>query len=209
MSQCDCGAEAVMVRGNREQIDRCSRCWRESWLEDTLSSMSVHKVFHQARIDDFNKSIKQYNRTQSFFINGQAGVGKTHLAIAMLVEDILETPSNSRLNVDFVSMLNLLAKIKSTYGNKNSLLSEDYLLDYYSNLKDLYIDDIGIEQSSDWALARVYQIIDYRWGNNLRTIITSNHDLNSLSEKLDARISSRIEGMCNVIQLTGKDRRRR
>jgi len=41
----------------------------------------------------------------------------------------------------------------------------------------------------------------------LPTIITSNFGLNEIDEMIDSRISSRISGMCEVLQIKGKDRR--
>jgi hypothetical protein len=46
------------------------------------------------------------------------------------------------------------------------------------------------------------------WRNPLKTIYTSNFDLEGLQSRLDERISSRIQQMCEIIELKGADRRK-
>jgi DNA replication protein DnaC len=73
--------------------------------------------------------------------------------------------------------------------------------------KLLFIDDLGIEKTSDRYLENLYLIINYRYENKLPTIITSNMSLEDLEKHLTPQITSRIKSMCKIIQFTGKDRR--
>lgn len=202
--KCKCGkGEVVAVRGGDNT--KCSRCNRQFRMADYLGELGIPKKFQASTLADFPK-FKAVD--VSLLLTGPAGTGKTHLAIALLVNDILNTPMGVSLPVAFTSMINLLSRIKATFSKSASETEED-IVSYFCKVPNLYIDDIGVEQATDWALARVYQIIDYRWSNELRTVFTSNFDLNQLAEKMDVRISSRIGGMASVISLTGADRRRK
>ena len=107
----------------------------------------------------------------------------------------------------FISVPELLLKIRGTFNNSFSETSEQEILNIYSCAKVLYLDDLGTEKASDWALQTLYLLIDRRYSEMLRTVISSNLSLDELADHLDDRISSRIAGMCEVIKMEGKDRR--
>lgn len=71
----------------------------------------------------------------------------------------------------------------------------------------LFLDDIGAEKTTDWALEKLYNIINMRYNNNLHITVTSNLELDELSKKTDDRIVSRLNEMCELIRLSGEDRR--
>ena len=73
--------------------------------------------------------------------------------------------------------------------------------------KLMVFDDIGAERPSDWVQERLYSIINFRVGNNLANIFTSNCSLDEIAKSLGSRIHSRILGCARPIQLTGKDNR--
>lgn len=73
----------------------------------------------------------------------------------------------------------------------------------------LVVDDLGVQKDSEHALTVLYEIFDRR-DMDLRhgLIITSNLSMKDMAAKMgDDRIPSRIAGMCDVIELKGKDRR--
>jgi len=71
----------------------------------------------------------------------------------------------------------------------------------------LFIDDFGTEKGSEWVLETLYSIIDKKYEDVIPMIITSNLDLNALGVKMGDRIASRIAEMCDVVEMTGLDRR--
>ena len=72
----------------------------------------------------------------------------------------------------------------------------------------LVMDDLGADRLTDFALEGLYLMID-RWYRRQKKglVITSNFDLGRIAESVDDRIASRIAGMCEVIHMTGEDRR--
>ncbi len=128
-----------------------------------------------------------------------------------------EPPPNPRI----IAIPDLFHVIKASFGKKDGEpdpwndtrhvpvkeMSEHQILDYYSSVRVLFLDDIGTEKTTDWAQQTLYTVIDHRYREVLQTVITSNLSLNELSDKTGDRITSRIAEMCVVIELKGQDRR--
>ena len=72
----------------------------------------------------------------------------------------------------------------------------------------LVIDDIGAEKPSEWTQERVYSVIDHRYANCLPLIVTSNLPPSKLADQIGERAASRLAEMCEVVAMTGTDRRR-
>lgn len=157
--------------------------------ETTLGKKPVHKFFPN----------------QSLFITGAAGSGKTVYAASCILhylENYLTTPAFDRERgyPYFISSINLLKTIKQSFSTKGD--SEKEIEDKFKKIPFLIIDDLGVEQSTDWAFTVLYSIIDHRFHNYLTTIYTSNLSLIDLVSKLeDDRIVRRIEEDCEIIEL--------
>lgn len=184
-------------------------------LENVFASHGVPRIFWKARLSDFGGWAQKF-RGHGVFVYGVRGVGKTHFAVALAMEKFLEPELIEGANMTwkirevtipvFVSVPDLLLNIRNTYNEKGG--GEKELLDFYSRVRTLIIDDLGVEKTTEWALQVLYLLIDRRYREGRVTIFTSNLSLAELQEKLDERISSRIYGMCKVVRLTGEDRRK-
>jgi len=73
----------------------------------------------------------------------------------------------------------------------------------------LLVDDLGAERYTEWVQEQIVQLLDYRYRNNLSTIITSNLNLKELRDKVGERIYSRVVGLCKPILIYGKDFRKK
>jgi DNA replication protein DnaC len=131
---------------------------------------------------------------KNLFIWGSAGTGKTHLATA-----IMRGYGSG-----------WIFKPQQIYRDCRGLKSgydEQAAINKYVNIPFLVIDDLGVEKKTDFSFSTLYEIIEGRdmaFKNGM--IITSNLNLNSLAERLgDDRITSRIIGMCRIIELSGQD----
>jgi DNA replication protein DnaC len=192
---------------------------------DIMTRRGVAKRFLSASIEDFpEKHRKQFAADTGLYLQGPRGIGKTHAMAAMIKSEILNTepwkgkiegrtkqlcyteplPSTYPL---FISVPELLLELRGTFNHSLSDTSEQELLNIYSSVKVLYLDDIGTEKATDWAISTLYLLINRRYEDELRTIISSNLSLDELADHLDDRISSRIAGMCEVVKMTGEDRR--
>lgn len=171
-------------------------------LPETLKQMGVCKFHLKADINDLDEpDMWEDDLYKSLYIYGVTGNGKTYTTVALLRELLIEGKK-----AEITTMTDLLYRIRKSY-NKQSDETESFIIDHYSTLPHLFIDDIGTEKITDWAAATIYQIFDKRYREELHTVFTSNLSLKELSDHLDSRLTSRIAEWCKVIHMTGKDRR--
>lgn len=161
---------------------------------------------------------KNFSKRQSYFIHGDVGTGKTHLAVALIRGYFEQRPVKEVHEADgrkiryrpavprIVSVPDLLMEIRQVFSGQ-SQKTEGGIIRDYGEYRLLFLDDIGVEKATEWALQTLYTIIDRRYRDMRQTVITSNLNLNDLAAKVGDRIVSRIAGMCEVVHLKGKDRR--
>lgn len=101
---------------------------------------------------------------------GGIGVGKTHLAIAIL-RDLIEKKGVSCL---FFESGALLKAIQESYS-PISQTSEMRVLAPVFEAEVLVLDELGSTISTDWVRDTLYQIINTRYNNNKLTIFTTNY----------------------------------
>lgn len=134
------------------------------------------------------------------------GNGKTTWSTKIAKEYILKSACKQEFMdlVYFVNVADYLESLKQCFnGNKSTEDVERPL----KEAKLLILDDIGVEKTSEWAVERLYALINYRVNEEKAMIITSNLTLPELSQKLNDRIASRINGACDIVQIIGHDRR--
>jgi DNA replication protein DnaC len=132
-------------------------------------------------------------------LSGNTGVGKTHLAVAIAAER-LATGSP----VMFAFVPELMDYLRYTFGPE-SPVTYDRVFEQVKNTSLLILDDLGKEQSSKWAVEKLYQIIVHRHNARLPTVITS---MMEFSDDLDP-ITSRVQdpSVSQLIRLDAPDYR--
>ena len=146
------------------------------------------------------------------FITGPKGTGKTHL-VAAIANQLM----NQGIPVICMTMIDLLERIKSTYTDARQRFGGYYdaadVLDAYTDVPLLIIDDLGKEQPTEWAISRIYAIINARYEALMPTIITTNYSEAELLRRLTPKDSNdtttadaaidRLREMCAAIVTTG------
>ena len=187
---------------------------------DKFQGGEVAKKKCREFIEKYDRNIKSYpdgpcvdwgvkDYPGSLLFTGPTGCGKTHLAIATYRELIKENRDGETL---FITTPELLLEIRATFNTKKNIddpdQTEGQVIDKYSKVELLILDDLGSEKTSDFTIQSLYLIIDRRNRNLKPTIITTNLSLQEIEEKLDARIASRLSDM-TVIKINMPDYRKR
>ena len=138
---------------------------------------------------------------------GSCGVGKTHLAVALL-KHVITNKGDSGLFYDF---RDLLKEIQGTW-NSVSETSELEILRPVIDARVLVLDELGANKPTAWVRDTVAHIINCRYNERKITIFTSNFLDNpakpgeeTLKDRIDARLRSRLYEMCHTIEMKGDD----
>lgn len=168
------------------------------YKEMTFETLDNHG---NERAVEFAKGVAINATDKGMFLYGGTGCGKTHIAIATLQT---WTKHDSGM---FFTLPNLLSLLKDNMGNKEAL---DKIMGNVLNADLLVLDDLGAEKFTEWVGERMFQIINDRYINRRKTIITSNFSMEQLDERMGEqgnRIMSRVAAMCKAFKINGKDRR--
>ena len=93
------------------------------------------------------------NPEKWLYLHGPTGVGKTHIAVA-----IANAQAQQGASITFWSVPDLLDNMRHTYSNTDET-SFYSLFDSVRNCELLILDDFGAQQMTDWALEKLYPVI--------------------------------------------------
>lgn len=172
----------------------------KKWDELKWRYLSKFPLRVQRDLQKFESS-KIVSPEESTFIYGEVSSGKTVLAAQMMFAELkdiyLHAYENKHNRTLFVSFPDMLTEIKSTFNSPEK--TED-VLNRYMTAHFLVIDDFVTTRPTDWVVEIIYHLINYRYEQMLKTIITSNYDLEKLETMFnDQRIVSRISRSYTVI----------
>jgi len=220
----DTGWRPVEEDGIRRVV-RCS-CWRDRVGVSRLEDANIPKRYRHCTLDNFLAYNESLERAASMarrlagafpaagvglFLEGQPGVGKTHLAVAVL-KQIIEAAGARGLFYDTRELLRL---IRSTY-DPSIRTTEVEVLRPVLTADLLVLDDLGAEKTSEWVDETMNLIVNTRYSQRRLTLFTSNYpdipddsDPNSLLFRIGARMRSRLHEMCEFVTLDAADYRER
>ena len=149
-------------------------------------------------------------------LTGDNGVGKTHLAVAVL----RELMTRKGVRGQFWDFHELIREIRNSY-NPETKTSELMVLEPVVEADVLLLDDLGAWKMTDWMNDTLFYVLNSRYLAKRATIITTNYQDADREKVLAA--ASRAQGvpggedraaaavrlmeMCVVISMTGPDRR--
>ena len=139
---------------------------------------------------------------KGIYIHGAIGTGKTHIAYAILKK----MNEISRYGGELWNTTELLREIKDDfdrpYIDKRRVCEK-----LMESSKILFLDDIGVEKATEFVQETFYMLINKQYNEKFPIIFTSNKSVSELAEHVGERTASRIVEMCDVVELTGEDRR--
>ena len=211
------------------RVVRCD-CWRERAGHDRLANANIPKRYLHCTLANFSaynpsleRALEQARRVPDRFpaannlreqgrgllLEGPPGVGKTHLAVAVL-KQVMESSGARGL---FYDTRDLLRVIRSTY-DPSIRTTELEILRPVMTADLLVLDDLGAEKTSEWVEETMNLIVNTRYNERRLTIFTSNYldipddsDPNSLLFRIGFRMRSRLHEMCEFIEMDGADYR--
>lgn len=164
-------------------------------------------TFERFSVNESNEKIKKIcfryassfdemeKKNQGILMYGSPGTGKTFAAAC--IANYLISRGVYVIMTSFVKVLSMLDTDHE---------SEDWLLDKLSKARLLIIDDLGAERSTEYALEKVYNIIDTRYREGKPMILTTNLTSKELSDTSDMRyyrIYDRVWEVCFPMKFQG------
>mgnify|MGYP001255513024 CR=1 FL=1 len=147
---------------------------------------------------------------RGLLLTGSVGVGKTHLAVS-----ILKGLTERGFACLFYEFGTLLKEIQDSY-NSNTKTSELGVLWPVLTTEILVLDELGASKPTDWVRDTMSHIINTRYNDKKFTIFTTNYPderpsegKETLEDRLGVRVRSRIYEMCNTVNISGDDYRRK
>jgi len=161
-----------------------------------------------------NASKDERPASMGLVLSGATGVGKTHLAAA-IVHRLIE----SDLPAQFMNLVSFLSELRASFDGTFRPAITDAKA---SAAAVLVVDDLGAERGTAWSMETVYQILDHRIQHCLPTILTTNLSVEELQHSVDrpdatelgvwtSRVYGRVLEFCNgeVTVLKADNRRGR
>lgn len=179
------------------------------------------------------KLVEEYPAIEvGLLLMGPVGVGKTHLATAILLGLVARG-----VRCLFYESGALLKAIQDSY-NPISKTSELRVLAPVYQAEVLVLDELGATVPTDWVRDTLYQIINARYNDKRLTIFTTNYldeivlterdedpdlprskaskrmssdrarELTSLEERIGVPLRSRLYEMCTKVMIKGDDYRK-
>lgn len=159
-------------------------------------------VSPQKRMGDIFNYCKCYaedfdSESESLYMHGATGLGKTHLSLAIANEVI-----KNGYHVIYDTAQNIFSSLeKEKFSHSNTYERENEILD----CDLLIIDDLGSEFTTQFTTAALYNIINTRINRSKPVIISTNLTDEEFEAKYTERVSSRIVGNYISLLFLGKD----
>lgn len=199
----DC--QDARLQREREARDELARIENEKKIMEHIGG---EKPFRSFRIESYRpqnesqakalSSCQLFNPSEdNFLLIGPTGVGKTHLAVATVLNLVNNKSAFFRFRVtELLRTLRFERKAREEEEFISSLVAAPILL----------LEDLGAHKETDWGTSILWEIIDRRIEaarNGL--IVTSNIGRGKMAEAMGDRIPSRLSGICRIITIDGDD----
>lgn len=205
---CRCRKEEMKAeeerREHEEKMRRLNVLRKSSLIEEKFGNATLanfqrtednQKLYAVAKkyIDKFSQ-MEQENQGLLFY--GVVGTGKSYTA-ACIANELL----NKRISVVMTSFVKILQEIQKPQTDEGEFMAK------LNSPRLLIIDDLGTERNTEYALEKVYNVIDSRYIAKKPLILTTNLSLQEMQDTPDIRykrIYDRIFEMCYPVMVAGR-----
>ena len=162
---------------------------------ETFQKTQANEKLHRTAVKYIDNFSQMEEENQGLLFWGNVGTGKSFTA-AVIANELL----NRKITVIMTSFVKILQKVQDMD------LDEAEYLKTLNSARLLIIDDLGTERNTDYALEKVYNVIDSRYRVKKPLILTTNLSLKEMQETEDIRyrrIYDRIFEMCYPVRAIG------
>jgi DNA replication protein DnaC len=218
----NCDGSGWEPSGIEGKVRRC-RCVGSARVERLLAEARIPKRYEHCDLDSYLPTNHESQKKAKIYVQrflekypqidvgllflGTCGVGKTHLAVALLKHVITERGDNGL----FYDFRDLLREIQASW-NSVSQTSELEVLRPVLESKVLVLDELGANKPTDWVRETIAHIINCRYNDKRLTIFTSNYldsankpGEETLTDRIGVRLRSRLYEMCREVEIQGVD----
>jgi DNA replication protein DnaC len=217
----DTGWKTITIDGV-SRVARCE-CWQQQLSVSLLKNARIPRRYAHCELSNFGihtdtqraahqKSVRLVDHfpvvDKGLLFYGDAGVGKTHLAVALMREAIIRKGARAV----FYEVRELLKLVRDTYRDSTEM-SELDILRPVLEADLLVLDDLGAEKKSDWVDETLGLVINTRYSERRLTVLTTNlRDVESteplsFAYQLGLRTRSRLKEMCDWLFIDNFDAR--
>ena len=219
---CDDTGWKTILSDGVARVARCE-CWHQRSFETLVKHARVPRRYAHCEFSNFDahtdsqrdalrraaRLVEQFPVVdKGLLFHGDNGVGKTHLAVALMKEAIRRKGAHAV----FFETRDLLKLVRDTYNAQVDATELDVLRPVLE-AELLVLDDIGAEKKSPWVEETLGLVVNTRYSERRVTVFTtnlsdaSNTEPQSVALQLGLRIRSRLKEMCDWVKIDGPDTR--
>ena len=157
------------------------------------------------KVQEFIDAWPMTDAGRGLLLMGTCGVGKTHLAVATLVE-IITTGKPGKLL--FTNFQDLIQEIQASF-DEGSAMSKSEILRPVVEADLLVLDELGSQKPTTFVQDMLYYIINSRYNDERTTIFTTNYfddattEGQRLQDRIGDRLRSRLHEMTELVVIKG------
>src|SRR5437763_5562429 len=218
-----CGGSGWLpVPGDSLRVEPCG-CQGDLRRRQRLASAQIPKRYQHCTLDSFNEKLAVLKnakaRVQEFvdlwpstdegrglLLIGPCGSGKTHLAVAALI-DIINSGKPGRAL--FSNFQDLIQEIQASFDS-DEVPSKSEIMRPLLECDLLVLDELGSQKPTTFVQDILYYVINSRYNDERTTIFTTNYTdappdskEEPLHARIGARLRSRLYEMATLIPFTG------
>jgi len=191
--QKDCAACAAYEESKR--ADRLNARIARSGLPGALRRQS----FLAAKSDAATAAARRWadGEIKGLCLTGPVGSGKTWLAATAAWERLQRHP------LQWVSVARMMSQLRSGFGTEDKETATRIV----TGTGSIVLDDLDKANPTDYGREILFAAIDGRVAEGSSILVTTNKALSQIESLYGAPVASRLAGHCEVVRMTGNDRR--
>ncbi len=171
---------------------------------DSFQARHFNLNYTEAIVNSLSKAKRQAqdyaaNPQDWIVFSGPVGCGKTHLAAAIANQRLEQC---GELTV-FLTAPDLLDALRGAIDQRGDNSFDDYFY-RIRTAPLLVLDDLGVENPTNWAKEKLFQLLNHRHADSQPTVITTNTDIGELDPRIGSRMSQGA-----VVNINAPDFRRK